>query len=350
MGSTTTRDRPETRAIAADRVAFRFDDSVGIPIAIFRSSIPSPSMPLFMLHRTPRGARCKTRGRVARYAFLVRLFHPLLRAGLSRRSVNYFCRRIASRMNVTRFASVKCYRNCSYHNGHQIDAPLWITSMDFRPRKPAGSVLAIRGIPDGFRSQSRLRRLSAAGSAPNQWAVPDRRSRNRFFPRPLKAGPRCRFGKQQRVPSADSCRASLFCSVQDSSGSLGRGDGETALSVYELASHFATPRLYAALQCSQLAVWECPNVLQLQTLEQFLGRSFRFRLEPPADGGPDCGEAILACSPMSLWPCRLAMGWPNLSVLQLSQILEGVGAVELTGVDQAHEKITHLGAVECPVK
>ena len=65
---------------------------------------------------------------------------------------------------------------------------LWITSMDFRPRKPAGSVLAIRGIPDGFRSQSRLRRLSAAGSAPNQWAVPDRKIETDFSPARSRRG------------------------------------------------------------------------------------------------------------------------------------------------------------------
>ena len=90
MGSTTTQDRPKARIIAPGRAAFRFDDSVGILIAIFRSSIPSPSMPLFTLQWTPRDANCKTRGRVVCYSFLVRLFHPLLYAGLSRRSVNYF--------------------------------------------------------------------------------------------------------------------------------------------------------------------------------------------------------------------------------------------------------------------
>ena len=92
MGSTTTQDRPEARDIAPDHVAFRFDDSVGVPIAIFRSSIPSPTVPLFTLRHAPRDAWCKTRGRVVRYSFLVRLFHPLLHAGLSRRSVNYFSR------------------------------------------------------------------------------------------------------------------------------------------------------------------------------------------------------------------------------------------------------------------
>ena len=79
-----------TRAIAPCRAAFRFDDSVGVPIAVFRSSIPSPSVPLFTLHHAPRDALRKTRGRVDRYSLLVRLLHPLLHAGLSRRTVNYF--------------------------------------------------------------------------------------------------------------------------------------------------------------------------------------------------------------------------------------------------------------------
>jgi hypothetical protein len=90
VGSTTTQDRPGARAIAPCRAAFRFDDSVGVPIAVFRSSIPSPSVPLFTLHHAPRDALRKTRGRVDRYSLLVRLLHPLLHAGLSRRTVNYF--------------------------------------------------------------------------------------------------------------------------------------------------------------------------------------------------------------------------------------------------------------------
>lgn len=84
MGSPTTQDWPKARAIAHGHAAFRFDDSVGILIAIFRSSIPSPSVPLFTLQCTPRDVHCKTRGRVVRYSLLVRLLHPLLHAGLSR--------------------------------------------------------------------------------------------------------------------------------------------------------------------------------------------------------------------------------------------------------------------------
>src|ERR1700692_2781949 len=59
---------------------------VGVLIASFRSSITQPTYPLFMLRLAPHGARRKTRGRVVRYSFLVRLFHPLLHAGLSRRT------------------------------------------------------------------------------------------------------------------------------------------------------------------------------------------------------------------------------------------------------------------------
>src|SRR5215475_7292213 len=63
------------------------NDSVGTLIARFRSSIPIPPIPLFMLHRPPHGDRRKTRGRADRYSFLVRLSHSLRHAGLSRRSV-----------------------------------------------------------------------------------------------------------------------------------------------------------------------------------------------------------------------------------------------------------------------
>ena len=68
------------------RVAFRQCKSVGVLFASFRSSIPSPPVPLFTLRRTPRGAQRKTRGRVVRYSFLVGLLHSLLHAGLSRRT------------------------------------------------------------------------------------------------------------------------------------------------------------------------------------------------------------------------------------------------------------------------
>jgi hypothetical protein len=43
-------------------------------------------MPLFTLRRAPHDAQRKTQGRAGRYPFLVRIFHPLLHAGLSRRT------------------------------------------------------------------------------------------------------------------------------------------------------------------------------------------------------------------------------------------------------------------------
>src|SRR5258708_12657201 len=55
-------------------------------LRIFEAQLPSPSVPLFTLRRTPHDAPRKTRGRVVRYSFLVRLFHSLLHAGLSRRT------------------------------------------------------------------------------------------------------------------------------------------------------------------------------------------------------------------------------------------------------------------------
>ena len=61
-------------------------NGVGIPIYGFRSSIPCPLIPLSTLRRQPRGCLRKTRGQAVRYSFPVRLFHPRLHAGLSRRT------------------------------------------------------------------------------------------------------------------------------------------------------------------------------------------------------------------------------------------------------------------------
>src|SRR5882757_1955506 len=68
------------------RFAFHQLKSVGVLIASFRSSIPSPPVPLFTLRHAPHGTQRKTRGRVVRYSFLVGLLHSLLHAGLSRRT------------------------------------------------------------------------------------------------------------------------------------------------------------------------------------------------------------------------------------------------------------------------
>src|SRR5436190_20796976 len=53
---------------------------------LFGAPSPTPPIPLFTLRCAPRGTQRKTRGRVNRYSFLVRLLHPLLPAGLSRRT------------------------------------------------------------------------------------------------------------------------------------------------------------------------------------------------------------------------------------------------------------------------
>ena len=62
LGSTTTQGRRWTRAHAHRHVAFRYKDDVGTLIADFRSSIPSPPVPLFTLRPPPRDDACKTRG------------------------------------------------------------------------------------------------------------------------------------------------------------------------------------------------------------------------------------------------------------------------------------------------
>jgi hypothetical protein len=53
---------------------------------LFGAQLPTPPIPLFTLRRAPRDAQRKTRGRVDRYSFLVRILHSLLHAGLARRT------------------------------------------------------------------------------------------------------------------------------------------------------------------------------------------------------------------------------------------------------------------------
>ena len=106
------RTGPRARAIAPGHVAFRYSDSVGVLIAHFRSSIPSPPIPLFTLRSAPHGAQRKTRGRVDRYSFLVRIFHPLLPAGLSRRLPEF---RFSETLRFlgSSLVSVRRVQNCS---------------------------------------------------------------------------------------------------------------------------------------------------------------------------------------------------------------------------------------------
>jgi hypothetical protein len=86
------------------RVAFRQCKSVSVLIASFRSSIPSPPVPLFTLRTAPHGALRKTRGRVVRYSFLVGLLHSLLHAGLSRRTASAIWQQLRQRTDNFRIA------------------------------------------------------------------------------------------------------------------------------------------------------------------------------------------------------------------------------------------------------
>jgi hypothetical protein len=49
-------------------------------------------------------------------------------------------------------------------------------------------------------------------------------------------------------------------------------------------------------------------------------------------------------------PFRGAGGQFLSMTLQLDQVVEGVGSTQLAGVDQAHEQITDLGAVQSAIK
>jgi hypothetical protein len=53
---------------------------------VFGAQLPTPPIPLSTLRCVPHDTQCKTRGRVDRWSFLVRIFHSLLQAGLSRRT------------------------------------------------------------------------------------------------------------------------------------------------------------------------------------------------------------------------------------------------------------------------
>jgi len=44
-------------------------------------------------------------------------------------------------------------------------------------------------------------------------------------------------------------------------------------------------------------------------------------------------------------PCRRILGQLGGVLLQLGEIVEGIGVVQFAGVDQAHEQITHVGTL-----
>src|ERR1035441_8914266 len=83
----TTQGPQPARAIARRGVAFPIRPQGRHPRLSFRSSIPGPLMPLSTLRKAPLAAHpARLEVKMDRYSFLVRLFHSLLHAGLSRRS------------------------------------------------------------------------------------------------------------------------------------------------------------------------------------------------------------------------------------------------------------------------
>jgi len=59
---------------------------VGVRVVSFRSSIAHPAYTPVYASLCPSRYQRKTRGRVDRYSFLVRILHSLLHTGLSRRT------------------------------------------------------------------------------------------------------------------------------------------------------------------------------------------------------------------------------------------------------------------------
>src|SRR5206468_12681557 len=59
---------------------------VGVRVVCFRSSIAHPAYTPVYASLSPSRYQRKTRGRVDRWSFLVRILHSLLHAGLSRRT------------------------------------------------------------------------------------------------------------------------------------------------------------------------------------------------------------------------------------------------------------------------
>src|SRR5229473_7837477 len=79
--SGNSRDRPRSCCLP------NITKSSASGLHLFGALSPTPPIPLFTLRRAPHGTQRKTRGRADRYSFLVRLLHPLLHAGLARRTV-----------------------------------------------------------------------------------------------------------------------------------------------------------------------------------------------------------------------------------------------------------------------
>ena len=82
LGPTVARDLTPSAG-----VAFPLQPQSRRPVLGFRSSIPSPPLPLSTLQPSPYDERCKTRGRNGVASpYPVGFFHPLQHAGLSPRS------------------------------------------------------------------------------------------------------------------------------------------------------------------------------------------------------------------------------------------------------------------------
>jgi hypothetical protein len=76
-----------------------------------------------------------------------------------------------------------------------------------------------------------------------------------------------------------------------------------------------TPRLDTPLECSNLPVWECIGLRDLETLEELLGCSIGLSLQPAADQGPGMLEGIYAGPLVPRWLWRHGMGRSHVAPL-----------------------------------
>ena len=81
-GSATTRDRTRARDIARARFAFRQNNSVGVPIALFEAQWLAYASPCRRFAPDLTADDARLGAGVVRYAFTVGDFHLLFLAGL----------------------------------------------------------------------------------------------------------------------------------------------------------------------------------------------------------------------------------------------------------------------------
>jgi hypothetical protein len=111
-GSSTTPDRPSTRATVLGRLAFRYTDSVGIrnPFSIAAQWLAC-MFPCRRFAETLTGLCARLGADVVRYSFIVGDLHPLLPAGLPA----HLCENARAPFSRVNFSHVEAISGDSSH-------------------------------------------------------------------------------------------------------------------------------------------------------------------------------------------------------------------------------------------